>query len=134
MNWSRHWNTNKFWTEMLPLSNVNQNYNVSFSKGLDMLQTGFFLPCFCFFTSLQYHCCRLCEKRKWSPTTELKQILPFSILGNLWRTMWTKCILMLGCKGLKRHFIWWYKFFCRKTVNLNWMFRIYMEGFLRDRT
>ena len=104
------------------------------AKYYNMLETSFFSPCFCFFISLQYDCCRLWEKRKWSPTKELKQILPFSILGNLWRTMWTKCILVLGCKGLRGHFIWWYKFFCRKTVNLKWIFRIYMEGFLRDRT
>ena len=31
----------------------------------------------------------------------IEQILPVSILRNVWRTVWRICILMLGCKGLK---------------------------------
>ena len=31
----------------------------------------------------------------------VKQILLVSTLGNVWRTVWRICILMLGCKGLK---------------------------------
>ena len=30
----------------------------------------------------------------------VKQILLVSTLGNVWRTVWRICILMLGCKGL----------------------------------
>ena len=28
----------------------------------------------------------------------VNQILPVSILGNVWRTVWRICILMIGCK------------------------------------
>ena len=31
----------------------------------------------------------------------VKQILPVSLFGNVWRTVWRICILMLGCKGFK---------------------------------
>ena len=31
----------------------------------------------------------------------LKQILLVCTLGNVWRTVWGICILMLGCKGLR---------------------------------
>ena len=31
----------------------------------------------------------------------VKQILLVSILGNVLRTVWRICLLMLGCKGLK---------------------------------
>ena len=30
----------------------------------------------------------------------VKQILYVSTLGNVWRTVWRICIMMLGCKGL----------------------------------
>ena len=44
------------------------------------------------------------EKRKWSPIQLEKllinkQILLVSTLGNVLRTVWRICILMLGCKG-----------------------------------
>ena len=29
----------------------------------------------------------------------MKQILPVSLFGNVWGTVWRICILMLGCKG-----------------------------------
>ena len=32
----------------------------------------------------------------------VKQILLVSTLGNVWRTVWRICRMMLGCKGLKR--------------------------------
>ena len=31
----------------------------------------------------------------------LKKILLVCTLGNVWRTVWGICILMLGCKGLR---------------------------------
>ena len=33
----------------------------------------------------------------------VKQTLLFSLFGNVWRTVWRICILMLGCKGLRGH-------------------------------
>ena len=38
-------------------------------------------------------------KRLWID----KQILLVSTLGNVQRTVWRICILMIGCKGLKKY-------------------------------
>ena len=35
----------------------------------------------------------------------VKQILLDSTLGNVWRTVWRICIMMLGCKGLSMIFL-----------------------------
>ena len=33
----------------------------------------------------------------------VKQILLIIAIGNVWRTVWRMCMLISGCKGLRRH-------------------------------
>ena len=35
----------------------------------------------------------------------VKQILLVSTMGDVWRTVWRICIMMLGCKGLTVNFL-----------------------------